>query len=76
MNEKQNLRLKRNVGLDYVHTFLSNMNMQSSIWVLYLAYCGLHLAQIGLLEGIYLRQASCVRFLPGRQPICGAENAA
>ena len=31
MNEKQNLRLKRNVGLDYVHTFLSNMNMQSSI---------------------------------------------
>lgn len=53
MNEKQNLRLKRNVGLDYVHTFLSNMNMQSSIWVLYLAYCGLHLAQIGLLEGIY-----------------------
>lgn len=29
------------------------MNMQSSIWVLYLAYCGLHLAQIGLLEGIY-----------------------
>ena len=33
--------------------FLSNMNMQSSIWVLYLAYCGMHLAQIGLLEGIY-----------------------
>ena len=53
MNEKQNLRLKRNVGLDYVHTFLSNMNVQSSIWVLYLAYCGMHLAQIGLLEGIY-----------------------
>lgn len=53
MDEKQNLRLKRNVGLDYVHTFLSNMNMQSSIWVLYLAYCGMHLAQIGLLEGIY-----------------------
>lgn len=53
MNEKQNLRLKRNVGLDYVHTFLSNMNMQSSIWVLYLAYCGIYLAQIGLLEGIY-----------------------
>lgn len=53
MNKKQNLRLKRNVGLDYVHTFLSNMNMQSSIWVLYLAYCGMYLAQIGLLEGIY-----------------------
>lgn len=27
--------------------------MQSSIWVLYLAYCGLNLAQIGVVEGIY-----------------------
>lgn len=33
--------------------FITNLNMQSSIWVLYLAYCGLNLAQIGLLEGIY-----------------------
>lgn len=51
MNEKQNLRLKRNVGLHYVHTFLSNMNMQSSIWVLYLAYCGLHLGTDRTLRG-------------------------
>lgn len=46
-------RLKRNIGLDYAGTFISNLNMQSSIWVLYLAYCGLSLAEIGLLEGIY-----------------------
>lgn len=46
-------RLKRNIGLDYIVTFLTNLNMQSSIWVLYLAYCGLSLAEIGLLEGIY-----------------------
>lgn len=39
--------------MDYFHTFITNLNMQSSIWVLYLAYCGMNLAQIGLLEGIY-----------------------
>ena len=46
-------RLKRNIGLDYISTFITNLNMQSSIWVLYLAYCGLSLVEIGLLEGIY-----------------------
>ncbi|MGN0141708.1 MAG: MFS transporter [Roseburia sp.] len=53
MNQKLTNKLKRNIGLDYINTFLSNLNMQSSIWVLYLAYCGLNLAQIGVLEGIY-----------------------
>jgi len=46
-------RMMKNVKLDYVHTFISNMNMQGSIWVLYLAYCGMSLMQIGLLEGMY-----------------------
>ncbi|MDE7201830.1 MAG: MFS transporter [Lachnospiraceae bacterium] len=46
-------KLKRNITLDYISTFITNLNMQSSIWVLYLAYCGLNLAQIGLVEGIY-----------------------
>lgn len=46
-------RIKRNIPYDYVSTFITYLNMQSSIWVLYLAYCGLSLAQIGLLEGIY-----------------------
>lgn len=43
----------KNIPLDYISTFITNLNMQSSIWVLYLAYCGLNLAQIGLVEGIY-----------------------
>ncbi len=43
----------KNITLDYMSTFITNLNMQSSIWVLYLAYCGLNLAQIGLVEGIY-----------------------
>lgn len=46
-------KLRRNIALDYISTFVTNLNMQSSIWVLYLAYCGLNLAQIGLVEGIY-----------------------
>lgn len=46
-------KLRRNIILDYFHITISNMSMQSSIWVLYLAYCGMNLMQIGLLEGIY-----------------------
>lgn len=53
MNTKLHNRLKRNIRLDYISSFIANLNMQSSIWVLYLAYCGLSLAEIGLLEGIY-----------------------
>lgn len=51
--QKLQVRLKRNIKLDYISTFITNLNMQSSIWVLYLAYCGLNLAEIGLLEGFY-----------------------
>lgn len=50
MNTKLYNRLKRNIRLDYISSFIANLNMQSSIWVLYLAYCGLSLAEIGLLE--------------------------
>lgn len=46
-------KIRRNINLDYISTFITNLNMQSSIWVLYLAYCGMNLMQIGLLEGIY-----------------------
>lgn len=50
---QQKNRLLRNITLDYINTVVTNLNMQSAIWVLYLAYCGLNLAQIGLVEGIY-----------------------
>ena len=46
-------RLLRNIKLDYISTFVTNLNMQSCIWVLYLTYCNMSLLQIGLLEGIY-----------------------
>ena len=53
MNKTLLYKLKRNVVLDYFCTFITNLNMQSCIWVLYLGFCGLSLGQIGLLEGIY-----------------------
>ena len=46
-------KLKRNIPLDYISVFITNLNMQNSIWVLYLAYCGLNMAEIGVVEGIY-----------------------
>ena len=46
-------KLKRNIVLDYINTFITNLNMQSSVWVLYLAYCGLSIAETGIVEGIY-----------------------
>ncbi|MCI8632944.1 MAG: MFS transporter [Lachnospiraceae bacterium] len=53
MNDQLKRRLKRNIKLDYVSTFVVNLNMQGAIWVLYLIYCGMSLAQVGVLEGIY-----------------------
>lgn len=53
MDTKLENKLKRNIPLDYVGSFITNLNMQGAIWVLYLAYCGMNLAQIGALEGMY-----------------------
>lgn len=46
-------KIERNINLDYIYTILSNLNMSSFIWVLYLAYRGMSLAEIGILEGIF-----------------------
>ena len=53
MNFKKDKRYLKNIPFDYIGTFIANLNMQSAVWVLYLAYCGLNLAQIGLVEGMY-----------------------
>lgn len=53
MDRQLKNKLKRNIPLDYITAFITNLNMQSSVWVLYLAYCGLSLAEIGIVEGIY-----------------------
>lgn len=54
MNNRINIKkLNRNIVLDYLFTFVRNLDMSSSIWVLYLAYRGMSLLEVGLLEGIY-----------------------
>ena len=45
--------IRRNIKLDYITTFFSYFSFQSSIWVLYLAHCGMSLTQIGLLESFF-----------------------
>lgn len=46
-------KLNRNIKLDYLFTVIRNLDMSSSIWVLYLAYRGMSLLEIGILEGVY-----------------------
>lgn len=53
MNANYKNKLRRNIGLDYLNTFITNLNMQSSIWVLYLSYCGLNLIEVGLRQNKY-----------------------
>lgn len=48
-----NSKLKRNISVSYVYNFLLQLNITSAIWVLYLAFRGMSLVQIGILESIY-----------------------
>jgi len=43
----------KNVKVDYLFCSLSNFNLNSSVWVLYLGFKGMSLGQVGLLEGIF-----------------------
>lgn len=44
---------KRNVKLDYIHTFLRNFNITHGIWLLYLVTKDFSLFEIGVFEGIF-----------------------
>lgn len=46
-------KLQHNIISEYFYSFINNLSMSNSIWVLYLAYRGMSLLEIGLLEGIY-----------------------
>lgn len=48
-----NNKFKRNISVSYVYSFLMQLNITSAIWVLYLAFKGMSLVQIGLLESIF-----------------------
>lgn len=46
-------KLKRNISISYVYNFFLQLNITSAIWVLYLAFKGMSLIEIGMLESIY-----------------------
>lgn len=48
-----NQKIRRNIKLEYIFRFIGNFSLTEAIWVLYLAYKGLSLWQIGILEGIF-----------------------
>jgi len=48
-----NTKLKRNISISYVYNFFLQLNITSAIWVLYLAFRGMSLIEIGILESIY-----------------------
>lgn len=46
-------KLKRNISISYMYNFFLQLNITSAIWVLYLAFKGMSLVEIGMLESIY-----------------------
>lgn len=46
-------KLKNNIKLDYLYKFLQSLDISAAIWMLYLAYKGLSLVEIGILEGLF-----------------------
>ncbi len=46
-------KLKQNISISYAYNFFLQLNITSAIWVLYLAFRGMSLIEIGLLESIY-----------------------
>lgn len=48
-----NIKLRDNVKKDYIFCVLRNIDLTRGIWMLYLAYKGLSLMEIGIMESIY-----------------------
>ncbi|MDV3426461.1 MAG: MFS transporter [Bacillota bacterium] len=46
-------RLKRNIKLNYLFTFLSRLDITSGVWMIYLASKGVTLTKLGILESVF-----------------------
>lgn len=53
MSNQNTAALRQNVYKNYFFSFLINLSLTESIWMLFLAYRGMTLLQIGFLESIY-----------------------
>jgi len=47
------LEYKKNIKLDYLHTFVRNFNLTHGIWLLFLVYKGFSLFQLGIFETVF-----------------------
>lgn len=50
---EEEMHLKNNIKKNYVYLFISSLSISDAIWMLFLAYRGMSLWQIGLLESFY-----------------------
>ncbi len=46
-------RLEKNIAKNYIYTAIANLNLTNGVWMLYLAYRGLSLFEIGIMEAIF-----------------------
>lgn len=53
LNKNITSKLKKNITISYFYNFFMQLNITSAIWVLYLAFKGMSLIEIGMLESIY-----------------------
>src|SRR5512137_261289 len=47
------MKIERNIPKNYLYTFLSGTRLSEAIWMLYLAFRGMSLVQIGLIESVF-----------------------
>jgi MFS family permease len=47
------MRIERNIPKNYLFVFLSGTRLSEAIWMLYLAFRGMSLVQIGLIESVF-----------------------
>lgn len=60
-----NNKIKRNISIGYIYNFFLQFNITSAIWVLYLAFKGMSLVEIGILESIYHITGLCLEIPSG-----------
>lgn len=60
-----NNKIKRNISIGYIYNFFLQFNITSAIWVLYLAFKGMSLVEIGMLESIYHITGLCLEIPSG-----------
>ena len=52
-NNKLKQKLNHNIYKNYIFAYLLNFNVTNGVWMLYLAYRGLSLFEIGLMEAVF-----------------------